>query len=99
MRAAEAALVPLVVRAAAQEPTRLFSYHPLLAVAGTVSAVEALGVAVEARRQTGAARRALVVSHWRWAVAALTLHVCAFAVAYINKDLHNKVHFKSNHAW
>jgi hypothetical protein len=99
VRVAEAALVWAVVGAAAREPARLFSYHPTLAVAGVVCAAEAVLVAVELRRYAGPHRRTLTTRHWQWAAAGLALQLAAFAVAYVNKDLHGKRHFVSNHAW
>ena len=44
-------------------------------------------------------RRTLVARHWQLSLAAFTLQSAAFAVAYANKVIHNKVHFKSWHAW
>ena len=79
---------------------KFFTLHPVCAVVWFVAVSEAIIQGQLARRSKGAKARELSLgSHWQVATIAVLGLLTAFSVAYINKDLHNKNHFISWHAY
>jgi len=100
------------VLASTHEP-RFFTLHPLLAQVWFLASTLAIVYAQRARTgivSTGSSGGTVTVNngkqrgdalqkHWVLNVPAIGGLVFAFLVAYINKDLLAKTHFKSNHSW